>query len=60
MTDWTKPYPSADTWLIVRSNNVRRITEDGRHRITEQDAVRIIERFDTKWTNEPTPPNPWH
>ena len=59
MTEWTKPFPFGDTWLVVRSDNTRRITQDVRRRLTEQGAVRILERREVKWTNEPAPSNPW-
>jgi len=59
MTEWTKPFPFGDTWVVVRHDNTRRITQAGRRRITEQGAVRILERRDVTWTNQPTPSNPW-
>jgi len=59
MTTWTKPFPIADQWVVLSGDNIRRFTQDGRLRVTEQGAVRILERRDVSWTTEPTISNPW-
>ena len=59
MTTWTKPPQIADQWVVLSGDNIRRFTQDGRLRITEQGGVRILERRDVSWTTEPTISNPW-
>jgi len=63
---WHTQPASYTTWGLDRSGmgEVRRITEDGFVRVTEQSVVRIIERIRTEWTLEsaitlPIPPVSW-
>ena len=60
MTEWTKPPQLGEQWVVLSGDNIRRFAQDGRLRITEQGAVRIIERRDVTWTTEPIISNPWH
>jgi len=48
---WTPEPRSFASWS-VEHGSTRRITQDGRIRVTEQGIIRIIERFATSWANE--------
>jgi hypothetical protein len=59
---WT-PSPKANTdWTVRSTGSIRRIVEGAvrRRRLTEDGRVRIIERFEIRWSQSPIPPNPWH
>jgi hypothetical protein len=54
-----KPRPFA-VWSVEGvPGSIRRITEDGRLRITENAIIRITFRSSFAWINEPSPFTPW-
>jgi hypothetical protein len=59
MTAWTTEYPPYQGWTPQLTGDTVRITEDGRVRIIEQLAVRIVFRFTLAWTPEIPTFSPW-
>ena len=58
---WAKEIPPFAEWDVHHTaTSTIRITEDGRRRIIENgSALRIIERFDSRWNIETPPYNIW-
>ena len=59
MTTWTPEAQANTNWSVRQSGSIRRITQDGRRRVTERGNVRIIERFAFTWTIAVKSPDPW-
>ena len=56
---WTQDPRTFTSWNVERTGSTRRITEDGKLRVTARSNIRIIERFPFAWVNETQPFNPW-
>jgi hypothetical protein len=56
---WTPAAPPSAAWDVGSITSIRRITQDGRLRVTEQSVIRIIERFGSTWSFDPPPHGTW-
>jgi hypothetical protein len=59
MTVWTPDSRTYTDWNVSTGGDTQRITEATITRITEDGRIRIIERFEAAWTEQPPTYTTW-